>query len=370
MRNNKAIKSLLAILIISSTASAGYKDEFDTFANPTHKMPALRRAESLFELSQKSSDLAEQCLNEIFLIARGKYGFAKTRPANAEEKTIVAKASAAFKRLFPSNSNPFSGQKAIGDVDESMSDKVTHHLKVLDEGFEHIASLMDDKDVSEIEVFGISLPLSILPPKSTAAPAATVDASSIRVDVATGDDANLNPNPNSLAVTSSVVSGTFRLSPVPEGEEGEGEGDGTSSVRGEIGSEAKSTNGDGFVGTPKTSPSLSSLPSSIAESKDGDEDLDKTGGKRSSPLVSVGGGGGSRTATPDGVQPSVPATIVEADADKASREAAEAGARKAVQPPAPPASTTASGNGNAGEQGAPQPAGRNSANGGGCCTMC
>ncbi|NBT86173.1 MAG: hypothetical protein EBT45_06730 [Alphaproteobacteria bacterium] len=365
MRNNKAIKSLLAILIISSTASAGYKDEFDTFANPTHKMPALRRAESLFELSQKSSDLAEQCLNEIFLIARGKYGFAKTRPANAEEKTIVAKASAAFKRLFPSNLNPFSGQKAIGDIDESMSDKVTHHLKVLDEGFEHITSLMDDEDVSEIEVFGISLPLSILPPKSTAAPAATVDASSIRVDVATGDDANLNPNPNSLAVTSSVVSGTFRLSPVPEGEEGEGEGDGTSSVRGEIGSEAKSTNGDGFVRKPEPS-STQSSPSSI----DGDEDLDKTGRKRSSPLVSVGGGGGSRTATPDGVQPSVPATIVEADADKASREAAKAGARKAVQPPAPPASTTASGNGNAGEQGAPQSAGRNSANGGGCCTMC
>ena len=204
-----------------------------------------------------------------------------------------------------------------------------------------------------------------MPPKSTAAPAATVDASSIRVDVATGDDANLNPNPNSLAVTSSVVSGTFRLSPVPEGEEGEGEGDGTSSVRGEIGSEAKSTNGDGFVRKPEPS-STQSSPSSI----DGDEDLDKTGRKRSSPLVSVGGGGGSRTATPDGVQPSVPATIVEADADKASREAAKAGARKAVQPPAPPASTTASGNGNAGEQGAPQSAGRNSANGGGCCTMC
>ena len=122
---NKAFKLFLAVLIISSTARAAEVEvlDFDALSNPSYKMPAIQRLEKLHDLSQAQPGIAEQCLNEIVLILRGKYGFSNRRADDSERKT-VARAMTAYTKLLPSGSNPFEGQSAVGDVDGSMSARI------------------------------------------------------------------------------------------------------------------------------------------------------------------------------------------------------------------------------------------------------
>lgn len=152
MCNNIVFRLFFAVLIIFPTAWAADDLDFETLSDTNYRMSALKRAEALFSLSETRAELAEQCLNEIMLIAKGKYGLAKKRSASTEERTVVGQAIAALKRLCPATSNPFEKQKDTGDVDTT----VTRHLAVLKAGFDHIAHLMSVEDTTQIEVFGIS----------------------------------------------------------------------------------------------------------------------------------------------------------------------------------------------------------------------
>lgn len=113
MRNNIVFRLFFAALIIFQTARAAEDLDFETLSDPGYKVSALKRAEALFSLSEKRTDLAEQCLDEIMLIAKGKYGLARKRSASPEERTVVGKAIAALKRLCPTKANPFEKERGV-----------------------------------------------------------------------------------------------------------------------------------------------------------------------------------------------------------------------------------------------------------------
>ena len=184
---NKAFKLFLAVLIISSTARAADFEvlDFGALSNPSYKMPAIQRLEKLHDLSQAQPDIAQQCLNEIVLILRGRYGFSKRRADDGERRT-VAKAMTAYTKFLPSK-NPFEEQQAMCDVDDSMSAKIQRHFEVLKEGFEHIASLISDESDREVSVFGITIQLSELIAPKSAATSVVSTQSELQQDAGEGD---------------------------------------------------------------------------------------------------------------------------------------------------------------------------------------
>ena len=149
MSNNIVFKLFFAILMISSTATAAV--DFETLSDPSYKISALNRAKALLVLSEQNTEFAEQCLDKIMEIAKGKYGLAKRRSANTEERTVVGKAITALRRLCPAKPNPFEKQEDTGEHDTI----ITRHVMVLKAGFDHIADLMRMEDTTQVEVFGI-----------------------------------------------------------------------------------------------------------------------------------------------------------------------------------------------------------------------
>jgi hypothetical protein len=160
MCNHKVIKLLLVTLLISYKTWAAQIFDFETLSNPSYQMSATLRIENLLLLSQSEPNNAGKCLNEIFLITRGKYGFSK-RSATLDERKTVVSALFAYRQLMGEGSlNPFS-VGAIGEVSKDMSQNVANHLMVLKQGYEKIAAL-NDSIVTEFEVFGVTLKVADL----------------------------------------------------------------------------------------------------------------------------------------------------------------------------------------------------------------
>ena len=169
MENNKLSKSLFvtlfaAVFFFYGVANASEHNLTD-LTNTETRIPAMKRVGLLFQMAQKQIDLAEQCFEDIFQAARGKYGFREKTSATPEEKTFFAQILTAYHRQFPEKT-PFKDATAIGNVEPSVAEKVTKHLGLLSAGSEKLSALAklegehDSEDSHDI--FGIQLTVKAL----------------------------------------------------------------------------------------------------------------------------------------------------------------------------------------------------------------
>ncbi|MBY0462530.1 MAG: hypothetical protein K2Q34_05055 [Alphaproteobacteria bacterium] len=352
MSNNIAFKLFVAILIVSSTAKATEDLGFEELSNPSYKMSALNRAQALLALSEKSVEFAEQCLDEIMQIAKGKYGLARKRSASTEERTVVGKAIAALKRRFSGKSNPFEVSVDIEGVDDFKSAQKKRHFSALREGFEHITELMSDETEREVEVFGILVQFSVLAPKPTVV--------SVREPV--------KPHEEEV-VDDSLLSSKDAPKPQPNFSLSTGDGKSGSSedeldmgvVMNELHKKKKDSLGESPVGTPKSSPKPRKKGSKRDDEGKAEEETDAKESGRS-----LGESSSTAVSSSDIVTP--PNVVVDAEAQAAlekqkreEEEAAEEAERKRKADEVIPSS---SGGGSGKGQALPPPAASNGQGGG------